>query len=117
MSLFLNVYADDVPLKKDGGTNTVPNILTPLKTLSLSSFTYLSVSADLTNNELTVDFGAPVGTATVTIVDASDAVVYQIAVDTYSTPEVVIPVDNLSSGIYKLKISYGSTNLIGEFQL
>jgi hypothetical protein len=113
----LNAYAEDVPLKKDGGPIVSPNVLSPMKSLSLNSFTYMSVSADLTNGELTVDFGTPVGTAVVSIVDASGAVVYQVVVDTYNTPEVVIPVDNLSTGNYNLKISYGSTNLIGGFQL
>jgi hypothetical protein len=119
MGLFFNfnAYAEDVIIRKDGGGGTNPNVLSPLKSISMNSFTYMSVSADLTNGELTVDFGTPVGTAVVSIVDATGVVVYQVVVDTYSTPEVVIPVDNLSSGSYSLKISYGSTNLIGEFQL
>lgn len=111
-------YADDVPLKKDDGLGTLPNIVSPmLKSLSLNSFTYLSVSADLTNGVLTVDFSSSVGTALISIVDETGSIVYQVSVDTYSTPEVAIPVDDLGSGSYSLKISYGSTNLVGKFQL
>ena len=119
------VFADII-LRKD---NTDPasqpnNVVSASKSLSMLSKTSLSsanslitVSADLSGSDLIVDFSTTVGTAVVSVVDQNGNVVYQTVVDTFSTPEVVIPVDGLSSGNYSLKISYGSTNLIGDFQL
>jgi hypothetical protein len=111
------IGAIDLPLKKgDPGTIGGFSMIKKSATLSSTSLS-LNVSADLTNSEITLDFTSPVGTAYVSIVDQSGNVVYQTVVDTYSTSEVVIPVDGLSTGTYSLKISYGTTHLIGNFQL
>jgi hypothetical protein len=84
---------------------------------SFSSTFIIPVTADIIGSDLIVDFTTTVGTAVVSVVDQNGNVVYQTVVDTFSTPEVVIPVDGMSSGDYSLKISYGSTHLIGDFQL
>ena len=113
----------DIPLKKDDPTIqpngvTTMSSMTKTKTLSsTSTSSYIPVTADVVGTELIVDFTATVGTAYVSVVDLSGNVVYQTVVDTFSTPEVIIPVDGLSSGKYALKISYGTTHLTGYFQL
>jgi len=112
----LNVSAQ-IPLKKDPPT-TQPNSFTRLGASSFSTQTsFIPVMADVVGTELIVDFTSTVGTAYVSVVDHSGNVVYQTVVDTFSTSEVIIPVDGLSSGKYSLKISYGTTKLTGDFQL
>lgn len=113
----------DIIIRRDdptGGSPSAPAMATMSKTKSLSSTStssFIPVSADIVGTELIVDFSAIVGTAYVSVVDQSGNVVYQTVVDTFSTPEVIIPVDGLSSGKYSLKISYGTTKLTGDFQL
>jgi len=116
------VFAD-IFLKKDdpapgGGSNVASaSKISSLKSASLQSQFVIPVTADIIGSDLIVDFTTTVGTAVVSVVDQNGNVVYQTVVDTFSTPEVVIPVDGMSSGDYSLKISYGSTHLIGDFQL
>jgi hypothetical protein len=124
LSLFTNqvVFADIIIRKDDPAPGTQPNILSTstsisTKTYSSSTKFFIPVTADVVGTELIVDFTTSIGTAYVSVVDRDGNVVYQTVVDTYSTPEVVIPVDGMSSGKYALKISYGSTNLTGNFQL
>lgn len=116
-----NILATDPPLKKDDdGPGSVTNNVSTMSSLSrttISVLTTIDVTANLEATELYVDFNSPVGTAVVSIVDSNGQVVYQTTVDTYSTPEVIIPVDGLDSVDYSLKISYDSTNLIGDFRL
>ena len=116
------VLSGDVLIRRDGDQGNQPNALvsslsTSSKTSSLSSKTVIPVTADVVGSELIVDFSTTVGTAYVSVVDANGNVVYLTTVDTFSTPEVVIPLDGLSSGKYSVKISYGSTKLIGDFKL
>ena len=110
------VFADII-IRKDGDTGSQPNVLSASKMNSFSSTFIIPVTADIIGADLIVDFTTTVGTAVVSVVDQNGNVVYQTVVDTFSTPEVVIPVDGMSSGDYSLKISYGSTHLIGDFQL
>ena len=122
------VFAELIIIRKDdpaqGGSSNVVSASKStllksalLKSTSLQSQFVVPVTADIIGSDLIVDFTSTVGTASVSVVDQNGNVVYQTVVDTFSTPEVVIPVDGLSSGNYSLKISYGSTNLIGDFQL
>jgi gamma-glutamyltranspeptidase len=111
------VFADNILIRNDGNTGNQPNALIATKSYSLSSQSVIQVTADLSGSDLIVDFSTTVGTAYVSVVDKSGNVVYQTAVDTFSSSEVIIPVDNLSSGSYSVKISYGSTKLIGNFKL
>jgi len=119
LSVFSNqvVFADIIIRKDDPIPGGVPNNITSFRTLSLSSNSFIPVTADLIGTDLIVDFSTTVGTAFVSIVDQNGNVVSQTTVDTFSTPEVIIPVDGLSSGKYSVKITYGSTNLIGNFKL
>ena len=112
-----NVFSGDIPLKKDD-PSIQPNGFARLSTSSLSTkTTFIPVNAEVIGNELIVDFTTAVGTAYVSVVDLSGNVVYQTVVDTFSTQELVIPVDGLSTGKYILRISYGTTKLSGSFQL
>jgi len=129
LCIFANQFAwGDILIRKDPDLPTQPNqpnIVTSLsssllKTKSVStslSIVSIPVTADIINSELIVDFTSIVGTATVSVVDANGYVVYQTNVDTFTTSEVAIPLDGLSSGKYSLKISYGTTKLTGNFQL
>lgn len=121
LCVFSNQFVSaDIIIRKDNtDPGSVPMVTSNLSTYSLSTsslFTY-PVTADVIGSDLIVDFTSTVGTAFVSVIDKSGNVVYQTVVDTYSTSEVVIPVDGLNSGKYSLKISYGSTRLIGSFQL
>ncbi|MEI6554466.1 MAG: DUF3244 domain-containing protein [Paludibacter sp.] len=115
--LFANQVFSAIILKKDDpGTGTIPGPA-PTKSITFKSSASIPVMADIIGSELIVDFTSALGTASVSVVDETGNVVYQTIVDTYSASEVVIPVDELSSGKYALKISYASTRLTGDFEL
>ena len=119
LSVFSNqvVFAEIVIRKDEQGPSTTPTVQSRLKAFSLSSTAFIAVTADVIGSDLIVDFGTSVGTALVSVVDQNGNVVYQSSVDTFSTSEVIIPVDGLSTGKYSVKISSGSTKLIGDFNL
>lgn len=81
------------------------------------SLTFIPVSATISETELSVYFESSVGDAIITVYDASNEVVYQQTVDTDSTREVYIPSGTWVSGNYTITVSYGTTDLIGEFQM
>jgi hypothetical protein len=81
------------------------------------SLTYYPVSATISETDLAVYFDYSVGTATITIYDASNQIIDQEIVNTNETTEVYIPTDLLDSGDYTLKVCYSSTSLIGNFQI
>jgi len=81
------------------------------------SLTFLPVSATISETTLSVCFDFPVGNATITVYDASNNVVSQETVETYSTTEVFITTDAWASGNYTIKVSYGTTTLSGIFLL
>ncbi|MFA5046370.1 MAG: DUF3244 domain-containing protein [Paludibacter sp.] len=121
---FQNVLAVDVPLKPgdDSGSTLGGNkVLSTYSLLSTSTSTITetinAVTVDLTANELILNFNNQVGVAQISIVDQSGFIVYQDAVDTYSTSDLVIPVDTWESGKYTIKITYGTTSLSGSFRL
>jgi hypothetical protein len=101
---------EDVPLKADDGLSTFdPH----------SPRAPVRIALEVTQNEtdITLDFLYPVGAAQVTVTNENGDVVYQEAVDTYTTLDTYVDTQSLDGGVYTLKISYGSTNLIGEFEL
>jgi len=77
------------------------------------------IALDIAQNEtdVTLNFLYPVDTALVTVENENGEVVYQEAVDTFTTLDALIDTQNFDGGVYTLKISYGSTDLIGEFEL
>lgn len=126
LSLFLCVLSNqfvkgDIIIRKDDpGTGTAAPLSlqkATTSTFTLSSSNFIPVTADIIGSELVVNFTATVGTAYVSVVDNAGNLVYQTVVDTFSTSEVAIPINGMSSGKYSLKISYGSTRLTGDFHL
>lgn len=81
------------------------------------SLTEIPVSATINDPELAIYFESSVGTATISVYDEFNQLVYQEVVDTNSTSNVIISVDSWDSGNYTLNITYGSTNLQGDFML
>jgi hypothetical protein len=100
----------NVPLKPD---------MDPNATKGTYQRAPVSIALDVTQNEtnITLNFLYPVGVAQVTLENENGDVVYQEAVNTYSTLDAAIDTQNLDGGVYTLKISYGSTNLVGDFEL
>ena len=106
-----SVLADDVPLKRDDDPNstTYPRPQrAPIR---------IAVWASVVETELSVNFLNPVGVAQVTILDESGYIVYQDVVDTNISSELLVEVDGWDSGIYTLKVAYGSIKLKGTFEL
>lgn len=79
----------------------------------------VSIALDVVQNEtdVTLNFLYPVGAAQVTVENENGEVVYLETVDTFTTLDAYIDTQNFDGGVYTLKISYGSTNLVGEFEL
>lgn len=79
----------------------------------------VSIALEVTQNEtdVTLNFLYPVDAAQVKVENESGEVVYMETVDTFTTLDAAIDTQNFDGGVYTLKISYGSTDLIGEFEL
>lgn len=77
----------------------------------------IPVSATIDATELAVYFEESVGDATITVYDDSSNVIYQEVVDNDASLEVFISSSTWLSGDYTLTITYGTTNLIGDFQI
>lgn len=82
-----------------------------------TSVEYYPVSAYEDGIDLSVFFEWAVGDATINIKDASGVTVYQAVINTNVQTTVVIPIDTWNSGEYTIRISYGTTRLIGEFEV
>lgn len=107
---FQTIMSGNIPLKPD---------MDPNATKGTYQRAPVSIALDVTQNEtnITLNFLYPVGVAQVTLENENGDVVYQEAVNTYSTLDAAIDTQNLDGGVYTLKISYGSTNLVGDFEL
>jgi hypothetical protein len=77
---------------------------------------FIPISVTINDAELSIYFELSIGDATITVTDATNQVVYQEGVDTNSSSELKIPVDQWTSGNYKLTITYGAIALVGEFE-
>ncbi len=79
----------------------------------------VSIALEVTQNEtdVTLNFLYPVDAAQVKVENESGEVVYMETVDTFTTLDAAIDTQNFDGGVYTLKISYGSTDLVGEFEL
>jgi Flp pilus assembly secretin CpaC len=105
-----NLFAEDITIRKTDPKDPIPP--------QPESFSQLiPVTATEDNSELAVYFEEAVGDATITVYDASSQVVYQEVIDTDSQSAAIIDISTWSSGDYTLTISYGTTNLIGEFTI
>ena len=105
-----NLFAGDIVLLPPDDGKKIP----PTQT---DNVTMTPVTATEDNSELAVYFEEAVGDATITVYDASSQVVYQEVIDTDSQSAAIIDISAWSSGVYTLTISYGTTNLIGEFTI
>jgi hypothetical protein len=81
------------------------------------SMTYYPVSATVNETELAIYFDWSVGNATITVYDDTNNVIHQEIINTNTYAEVYIDNTSWSSGDYTVKISYGTTRLIGYFQI
>jgi hypothetical protein len=104
------LFATDVIIRKDDDPSPVP-------ATTHDPVMMIPVSATVEDATLAIFFDQLVGNATITVYDSQNQVVYQDVTDTYSTLEEYIYVDSWESGDYTIKITYGATHLIGEFQL
>lgn len=105
-----SVFAVDVPLKKGDSGSIGPMMLT-------KSISILPVSVSITDTELGILFSKSVGVANITIEDQNGNVVYQDVLDTNSTNSTTIETGGFDSGSFTLTITYGTTKLVGSFQL
>ena len=79
--------------------------------------TDIALTATVDNSNLAVYFDWAVGEATIIVYDENQNVVYQAVSDIDSILDLFIPLDCWSTGDYTITISYGTINLIGDFQL
>jgi hypothetical protein len=93
---------------------TKPSPYPRVQALALYS---IPVTVTLTSTDLYFDFSTTVGVATITITDDEGYVISVNTIDTDVDPELYIPIDDISDGIYTLTIQYGSITLAGSFQL
>ena len=73
------------------------------------------VTLGVVNGELAIFFNNSVGTAYISIQDANGNIVATDVLDTNASTEFYIPLDEFEVGTYTLRVSYGTTKLIGEF--
>jgi hypothetical protein len=104
------LFATDITIRKD---DPVP----PPQPIPNSVTQEIPVSATIDNTQLVIYFEESVGDATITVYDANNQMVTQETVDTDSISEVYISSGSWNSGSYYVTISYGTTNLIGDFEI
>jgi len=77
------------------------------------------IALDIIQNDadIALNFLYSVGESQITIENENGDVVYQESIDTYTTLDAYIDTQNFEGGVYTIKISYGSTDLVGEFEL
>lgn len=95
-------------------TKTTPPPIPRIQSMMLME---LPVSGTISETELAIYFESSVGDATITVYDANNSIVYQETVDTDSESSVVVSSSNWSAGSYSISISYGTTSLIGYFDM
>ncbi|MEI8204916.1 MAG: DUF3244 domain-containing protein [Bacteroidota bacterium] len=105
-------FATDIIIRKDD--QSPPPQPMPNRT-SVDSDIALTATVD--NSNLAVYFNCAVGEATIIVYDENQNVVYQTVAETDSILNFFIPLDCWSTGDYTITISYGTINLIGDFQL
>ncbi|MDR0295663.1 MAG: DUF3244 domain-containing protein [Prevotellaceae bacterium] len=76
------------------------------------------ISAEQGDGEVLVFFKANIGLIDICVKNAQGNVVYQIVVDTVTTPDLIIGTTSWSPEDYVLILTFGNgTRLIGEFSL
>ena len=77
----------------------------------------IPLTVSYTADVLSFNFLYPTGSATITITDDFGAVVYLASIDTFTQPDLYIPIDIWDGGSYHISIQYGCNTLIAEFEL
>lgn len=113
-----NLWSIDYPLKKDDTGPGSVSLGVAARSLSRAKVSVaIPVNMSVEGDELGLFFNNAVGDAYVTVEDANGAIVISTVLDTNSALEFYFPVDELEGGTYTLRVQYGSTKLIGEFNL
>jgi len=108
---FQSIFAKDVPIKnEDPSDYNIPSTgaRAPVR---------IALVVSQNDADVTLNFLYPVGTSQATVENENGEVVYQETIDTFTTLDAFLDTQSLDGGVYTLKISYGSTNLVGEFEL
>lgn len=114
------VFSGEILIRSDNwdpGTVGSQSVKTILRSPSTSTSSLSPVTANQTAENIELFFASPIGIAYITIADQNGFIVCSEVVDTHSNGELYIPIEDLQSGHYTLRISYGTKKLIGEFQL
>jgi len=101
-------FAGEVIIHKDDDPDPTPAMHAPF---------FIPVTAFIDDNGLALDFIVPEGVATITVYDESHNVVHQEVLDTNTSLSTLIPSDEWNGGSYTVTIHYGTTDLIGNFEL
>lgn len=109
---FQFLFAVDVPLKSGTDPNAYDNNNRPTRTRIL-----IPLTATVEGSELGFYYTANVGTCTVTVVDQNNNIEFVQVINTSEDTEFYFDLQGLPVGYHYVKISYGSTNLIGKFYL
>jgi len=104
-------FASDILIRKDDSPPPAPG---QPHALSLSLY---PVTAEINSTYLTVSFETTVGSVTVAVYDATNQLITYQTVDTDTTAVVNLSLNGQNAGDYVIRISYGTTHLIGDFQI
>jgi hypothetical protein len=78
---------------------------------------WIPLTANYSSDALSFNFLYPVGGATITITNEYTGVVYLITIDTFTQPDLYIPIDIWDGGSYHISIQYGCNTITAEFEL
>lgn len=113
-----NLWGIDYPLKKDDTGPGSVTLSAPRASLSRAKVSVaIPVNMSVEANELGVFFNYAVGGAYISVEDANGSIVISTVVNTTKDLEFYFPLDELEGGTYTLRVQYGSTKLIGDFNL
>lgn len=113
-----NLWSIDYPLKKDDTNPGTVTLSVPRASLSRAKVSVaIPVNMSVEANELGVFFNYAVGGAYISVEDANGSIVISTVVNTTKDLEFYFPLDELEGGTYTLRVQYGSTKLIGDFNL
>jgi hypothetical protein len=101
-------FAGEVIIRKDDDPDPTPGTRAPF---------FIPVTAFIDDNGLALDFIVPEGDATIKVYDAAHNIVYKEVLNTNINLNTLIPTDEWNGGSYTVTIHYGTTDLIGNFEL
>jgi hypothetical protein len=78
---------------------------------------WIPLTANYSSDAVSFNFLYPIGSATITITNEYTGVVYLITIDTFTQPDLYIPVDQWDGGSYHISIQYGCNTITAEFEL